>query len=136
VSATLSVTRKVSYPRFFELRRGRFEISLDGEEVGSLQTQETIETPLEPGRHTLRIREGRYSSRDRSFDAAEGEVVNFHCRGATTVPTYVASVIKPDVAISLRGKYVFGDMGGASWSAYQSCWMVVSLVSLKSSSGV
>jgi hypothetical protein len=102
VSATLNVTRKISYPRFFELRRGRFEISLDGKDVGSLETRETIKTLLDPGHHTLQIRSGRYSSRDRSFDAAEGEVVNFHCRGATTVPTYVASIVKPDVAISLR----------------------------------
>jgi hypothetical protein len=135
VSATLSVTRKVSHPRFFELRRGRFEVSLDGKEVGSLQTRETTETPLEPGRHIYEIGEGRYSSRNRSFDAAEGEAVNFHCRGATTVPTYVESIVKPDVAISLRRKWVFGDMGRARWSAHQSCWMVFSLVSLKSRGG-
>ena len=104
MSATLRLTREVSYPRSFELRRGRFEISLDGKDVGSLENRETIETPLKPGRHTLRIRKGRYSSRDRSFDAAEGEVVNFHCRGATTVPGYVASIVKPDVAISLSRK--------------------------------
>jgi hypothetical protein len=104
VSATLSVTRKVSYPRFFEFQRGRFEISLDGKDVGSLEKRETIGTPLEPGHHSLRIRKGRYSSQDRSFDAAEGEVVNFHCRGATTVPTYLASIVKPDVAISLKRK--------------------------------
>ena len=102
MSATLSVTRKVSYPRFFEFQRGRFEISLDGKDVGSLENHETIDTPLEPGHHTLRIRKGRYSSRDRSFDAAEGEVVNFNCHGAAIWPTYVVSIVKPDVAISLR----------------------------------
>lgn len=104
MSATLSVTREVRYPRFIEFRRGRFEISLDGKDVGSLESRETVETVLEPGRHTLRIREGRHSSRDCSFDAAEGEVVHFQCRGASTVPTYVASIIKPDVAIWLRRK--------------------------------
>ena len=104
MSATLRLTREHNYPRFFELRRGRFEISLDGKDVGSLEDRETIDTSLEPGRHTLRIRNGRYSSHDRSFDAAEGEVVNFQCRGATTVPTYVASMVKPDVAIRLRRK--------------------------------
>jgi len=104
MSATLRLTREINYPRLFELRRGRFEISLDGKDVGSLENRETVETPLEPGPHTLRIRRGRYSSQDRTFDAAEGEVVNFHCRGATTVPTYVASIVKPDVAIRLRRK--------------------------------
>ena len=105
MSATLRLTREVSYDlfgRLFELRRGRFEISLDGNDVGLLENHETLDTPLEPGHHTLRIRKGRYSSRDRSFDAAEGDVVNFNCHGAAIWPTYVASIVKPDVAISLR----------------------------------
>jgi hypothetical protein len=107
VSATLRLSREVSYILFgrpFELRRGRFEITLDGTDVGSLENHETIDTPLKPGHHTLRIRKGRYSSRDQSFDAAEGEVVNFNCHGAAIWPTYVASFVKPDVAISLRRK--------------------------------
>jgi hypothetical protein len=107
VSATLRLTRAVNYHLFgrpFELRRGRFEISLDGKHVGSLENHETIDTPLEPGHHTLRIRKGRYSSRDLSFEAAEGEVIDFNCHGAAIWPTYVASIVKPDVAISLRRK--------------------------------
>lgn len=107
MSATLRLTREVSYVLFgrpFELRRGRFEISLDGNEVGSLENHETIDTPLEPGHHTLRIRKGRYSSRDHSFDAGEGEVVTFNCHGATIWPTYLVSIVKPDLAISLRRK--------------------------------
>lgn len=107
MSATLKLTREVSYHvigRPFELRRGRFEISLDGKNVGSLGNHETVDTPVEPGHHTLRIRNGRYSSRDHSFDAAEGEVVTFNCHGAAIWPTYVVSIVKPDVAISLRRK--------------------------------
>ena len=42
------------------------------------------------------------SSRTRSFDAADGEVVNFRCNGARIWPTYVASIVKPDLGISLR----------------------------------
>ena len=105
VSATLRLTRGINYfliGRPFELRRGRFEVSLDGKDVGSLENHETIDTPLEPGHHTLRIRRGRYSSRDQSFDAAEGEIVNFSCHGAALWPTYVASIVKPDVGITLK----------------------------------
>ena len=105
MSATLKLTRNISYfiiGRPFELRRGRFEISVDGKDVGSLENHETFETSLEPGRHTLRIRKGRYSSQDRSFDSAEGEVVNFRCHGAALWPSYVASIVKPDMAISLK----------------------------------
>jgi hypothetical protein len=85
-----------------ELRRGQFEISVDGQSVGSVKYGETAETPLEPGHHTLRILRGRYSSREHSFDATDSETVNFRCHGAMVWPTYVASFVKPDLAISLK----------------------------------
>ena len=99
MSATLRVTREGVG---IELRRGRFEIVADGNGVGSIERHESMETPLEPGHHTLRIRAGRYSSPEHSFDVADGEVVNFRCHGAMIWPTYVASILKPDLAISLR----------------------------------
>ncbi len=99
MSATLRLTRAVAG---IELRRGPFEIALDGGSVGSIKRHETVETPLEPGHHTLRIRAGRYSSQDHSFDVADGEVVNFRCHGAMVWPRYVASIVKPDLAISLK----------------------------------
>src|SRR5580700_11963350 len=102
MSATLKLTRNINYFIFgrpFELRRGRFDISVDGKDVGSLENHEMFETQLEAGRHTLRIRKGRYSSKDCSFDSAEGEVVNFRCHGAALWPAFVASIVKPDVAI-------------------------------------
>jgi hypothetical protein len=99
VSATLRLTREGTG---IELRRGRFEICVDGKGVGSVERHETVETPLEPGHRTIRIRAGRYSSRDCTFDVADGEVVNFRCHGAMIWPTYVASIVKPDLAISLK----------------------------------
>ena len=99
MSATLRLTRKGFG---MELRRGQFEISVDGKSVGSITYGETVETPLEPGRHTLRIQAGRYSSRDRSFDATDSEIVSFRCHGAMVWPRYVASLVKPDLGISLK----------------------------------
>ncbi|MGH9129999.1 MAG: hypothetical protein ACRDY2_13825 [Acidimicrobiales bacterium] len=99
MSTTLRLTREGVA---LELRRGTFEILLDGKAVGSLQNHDTVETPLEPGHHTLRIRVGRYSSRDHSFDAAEGDIVNFRCTGGILWPRYVVSLFKPDLAISLK----------------------------------
>jgi len=100
MSATLKVTRELSFG--IELRRGRFEVTVDGQEVGSLQHHETVETQLEAGHHTVRIRKGRYSSRDQSFDAADGEVVTFNCHGIRIWPMYVASIFVPSLAIALR----------------------------------
>jgi hypothetical protein len=106
MSATLRLTRQGAG---IELRRGEFEISVDGKSVGSVKYGETVETPLEPGRHTLRLRVGRYSSRDRSFDAADSEIVSFRCHGAMVWPRYVASLVKPDLGISLHRQEAGGS---------------------------
>jgi hypothetical protein len=98
VSATLKLTREGFG---IELRRGTFEISVDGRKEGTLEWHETVEVPLQPGRHVLQIRAGRYSSRNHSFEVADDEVVNFRCHGAMMWPRYVASLVKPDLAISL-----------------------------------
>lgn len=99
MSATLRVSRELAFG--IELRRGRFEVCVDGQSVGPIEHHETVETLLEPGRHTVRIRKGRYSSREQSFDAADGEDVNFRCHGARIWPMYVTSIFVPDLAISL-----------------------------------
>jgi hypothetical protein len=80
----------------------RFDISVDGRSVGSIEWRETIEVPVDPGRHTLRIRAGRYSSRDQFFEIADGEMINYRLHGAMLWPLHVASVVKPDLAISLK----------------------------------
>ncbi len=85
-----------------ELRRARFEIDVDGETVGSIESHETVRTPIEPGHHTLRLRAGRYSSREYAFDAAEGEVVDFRCHSAMVWPRYVASIVLPGLGIYLK----------------------------------
>ena len=99
MSATLRLTREGFG---IELRRGTFDVMVDGQSVGSSKWHETVEVPVEPGQHTLRIRAGRYSSPERSFDAADGEIINFRCHGAMIWPLYVASIVKPDLAISLK----------------------------------
>ncbi len=100
MSGTLRVRREVGFG--IELRRGRFEVSLDGKDSGSLDDNETVEIPLEPGHHTIRIRKGRYSSRDQSFEIADGDVIDFRCHGARIWPMYVASIVRPNLAISLE----------------------------------
>jgi len=108
VPATLRVTRQGVG---IELTRGEFEVSVDGKSVGSVKYGETVETPLEAGRHTLRIRKGRYSSRDHSFDATDGEIVSFRCSGAIFWPRFVASLVKPDLGIILKRERA----GGSEW---------------------
>lgn len=85
-----------------ELRRGTFDVTLGDEVVATINRGDMIEAPLAPTRHTLRIRRGRYSSRPRTFESQDGEVVRFRCHGAMMWPRYVASISRPDLAISLR----------------------------------
>jgi hypothetical protein len=99
MSATLSLTRK---SHALELTRGEFAILLDGKSAASITYGETVETPLEPGRHTVRIQKGRYSSQARSFEAADGEVVSFRCSGGILWPRFLASLVKPDLGILLK----------------------------------
>jgi hypothetical protein len=62
--ATLKVTHKAIGA---EVRRGTYDVVLDGERAGSVEMNHTIEIPVEPGRHTLQVRNGRNSSSTQSF---------------------------------------------------------------------
>lgn len=99
MTATLQLVREGAG---FELRRGTFHVLLDTDDVASIEWKQTIEVPIEPGHHTLQIKAGRYTSRIHPFDTADGEIVNFRCNGARIWPLYVASIVKPDLAIALR----------------------------------
>jgi hypothetical protein len=101
MSATLVVERESS-GLGFELRRGRFELALDGNEAGQIDWHQTVEVPVEPGQHTLQIRHRRYTSRTEPFEVSDGDTVTFRCHGAMLWPRYVASIFAPGLAISLK----------------------------------
>ena len=89
MSATLKLTHKAIGA---EVRRGSYDIVVDGQSAGSLEMNATIELAIEPGRHTVQVRNGRNSSRPEAFDAVEGETVAFRCTGKT-VPTDLSGVV-------------------------------------------
>ena len=99
MAATLKLTREGVG---IELRRGTFDVLIDGNSVGSINWHHTVEVPVESGRHSIRIRAGRYSSQDRSFEVADGDVVTFQVHGAMVWPRWVLSMLNPDLAISLK----------------------------------
>lgn len=98
MSATLTVTHKAFGA---EVRRGTYDIVLDGARVGSVAMNDTFETQIEPGHHTLQVRNGRNSSRTQGFDASEGEVVAYRCTGKSILPIFLASFFVPSLALSL-----------------------------------
>ncbi len=99
MSATLTVTHKAIGA---EVRRGTYDIVLDGDRAGSVEMNDTFETPVEPGRHTLQVRNGRNSSRTLTFDAADGGLVAFRCTGKRFLPIFLASFVVPSLALSLH----------------------------------
>jgi hypothetical protein len=99
MSATLKLTHKTIG---VEIRRGPYDVVLDGERVGSLELNDPIEIPIEPGLHTLHVRSGRNSSRTKTFNAADGETVAFRCSGKSILPIFLLSFVVPSLALSLH----------------------------------
>jgi hypothetical protein len=96
--ATLKLTHKSIGA---EVRRGPYDVVLDGERAGSVEMNQTIEIPVEPGRHTLQVRNGRNSSSTQTFDVAEEEIVAFRCTGKRPLPIFLASFLVPSLALKL-----------------------------------
>jgi hypothetical protein len=74
---------------------------VDGERVGLVEMNNTIEIPIEPGRHALQVRSGRDSSGTRTFEAAEDEIIAYRCTGKRFLPIFLASFVVPSLALSL-----------------------------------
>ena len=55
MSSTVTLERAKNV--VMELRRDRFEILLDGNPAGSIDRHQTVELPVEPGPHTLQVRD-------------------------------------------------------------------------------
>ena len=99
MSATLKLTHKTIG---VEVRRGTYDVVVDGQRAGSLELNETVDLPVEPGRHTVQVRTGRNSSRTKTFAVAEGEIASFRCSGKSILPIFLLSFVVPSLALSLR----------------------------------
>ena len=98
MSATLRITHKAIGA---EVRRGAYDVEVDGTRVGSVAMNATFETPVEPGPHRLQVRNGRNSSRAETFSTADGETVAYRCTGKRFPPLFLASFVAPSLALVL-----------------------------------
>ena len=96
--ATLKLTHKAVGA---EVRRGSYDVVVDGERIGAVEMNGTTEIPVDPGRHTLQLRSGRNRSATETFDAADGEIVAFRCTGKRFLPLFLASFFFPHLALKL-----------------------------------
>lgn len=94
MSATLKLTYKAIGA---EVCRGTYDVVFGGERAGSVAMNDTFETPVEPGRHTLQVRNGRNSSRTKTFDAADGATVAFRCTVKSILPIFLVSFVVPSL---------------------------------------
>jgi hypothetical protein len=106
MSATLTLTRTrfgIGIGPLIDKMAGEWQVIVDGTVAGSITRQETVELPVEPGHHTLRLQKSRrFLSPERSFEAADGTDTRFRCRCAMLWPQFVAALVKPDLWISLK----------------------------------
>jgi len=100
VTPSLVLTRKppLNLP---EVRRGTFDVLVDGRLVGSYELHNTFEAEVEPGNHTVKVRDGRFSSREFSFQVSDGQTVSFNCHGRRISPIFLASFIVPRWGLNL-----------------------------------
>jgi hypothetical protein len=82
-------------------RRAPFDVLLDGKDGGSIDMRDTIEIQIEPAHRTLQVRAGRYTSSRRTFDAADGTIINFRCNGAIVWVRLLASLVVPAIGLRL-----------------------------------
>ena len=100
MTPSLVLTRKppLNLP---EVRRGTFDVLVDGRLVGSYELHNTFEAEVEPGNHTVKVRDGRFSSREFSFQVSDGQTVSFNCHGRRISPIFLASFIVPRWGLNL-----------------------------------
>lgn len=79
-----------------------WDVILDGVIAGTVDSEQTVEFAVEPGRHTLRIRGGWHVSRERTFEAENDVIVRFWCYPVLLWPVFLVSLIKHDLSITLR----------------------------------
>jgi len=93
-----------------EVRRGVYDIIIDGQPSGAVAMNNTIEIPVAPGSHTLQIRNGRNSSRATNIEMGEGQIIEYRCTGKSFLPIFLASFFVPSLALLLRRV----DKGGSA----------------------
>jgi hypothetical protein len=99
MTATLKITHKSIG---VEVRRSSYDIEVDGQRAGSVEMNATSEISVEAGRHTVKVRSGRNSSRSQTFDAGEGQTIAFRCTGKSFLPIFLVSFIIPSLALQLQ----------------------------------
>ncbi|MDL9980715.1 hypothetical protein [Microbacterium candidum] len=85
-----------------EVRRGRYDILVDGKPAGSVEMNETVDIPVEAGSHTLKVTSGKDSSPTKTFSVADGGVVRFRATGKSFLPVFLLSFVVRGLRLNLK----------------------------------
>jgi len=84
-------------------RHATWSVLLDGREVGRIAPNETFETQVTPGSHTLQLTSARKRrSPLRTFTGAEDSVVEFRCHSQPIWPLMLMALVVPGRWIVLK----------------------------------
>ncbi|MBS2540144.1 hypothetical protein KGQ20_46145 [Catenulispora sp. NF23] len=84
-------------------RHASWSVLLDGQEVGRIASDETFQTQVPPGTHTLQLASnGSHRSPVRTFAATDGSVVRFRCHSQPVWPLMVMAAVLPGRWIVLK----------------------------------
>jgi len=109
-TATVRLSRK-GWLSSHSVRARTWRVEIDAVLVGSIANEQTVELPVESGRHTLRVRSFRYLlSPQESFEATEGQLVGFSCHPRSLTPIIatrwvvwlLATLLRHELWISLK----------------------------------
>ena len=85
-----------------EVRRGTYEVFIDGHPAGLVEMNASIDFAIDAGRHTVQVRSGRNASRVTPFTVDDGHRVDYRCTGKSFLPVFVASFFVPGWALHIR----------------------------------
>ena len=99
MTATLKVVHKAIG---VEVRRGAYDILVDGVSVGNVTMNHSTSVSIDPGRHTVQVRHRRASSRSVSFEAIDRQTIAYRCTGKSFLPVFLLSFVIRSLALQLR----------------------------------
>lgn len=104
MTATLHLERKMPMGTMaIQNRHTTWPILLDGRQVGHIAPNESFETQVPPGSHTLQLTStGKRRSPVRTFTAKDESVVEFHCHSQPIWPLMLMALLLPGRWIALK----------------------------------
>ena len=103
MGTTLRIERHFAAAASIGDRKRSWQILLDGKPAGQIALNDTVEIPIEPGTHTLKLTStGSRRSPERTFTAKDESVTDFNCHTQPYWPLLLMALVVPGRWIALK----------------------------------